>query len=538
MAVAYDGKEPYIFISYSHKDTADVLNAVDALNDNGFRVWYDNGIEAGTEWPEYIAERMISCQVVIAFMSRNSQDSHNCRREIHFAIELKKDLLVVYLEDFDLSPGMRLQLSAIQAMYRSKCKDDADFLSRLCNAAIIQKCKAPTEISEPIVAEAVAEEILDTPEAVIIPESVPMHAVEADEATPSAKEAAPKLKIESEPAPKLKIEPQPAPKLETEPEPAPKLTFEPAEPIFANKSTEITTALTKGINAANELFRQNKAFHRFAYLNELSNKQITNAVISIAKGKISSADIFALLDDTIATSGKSGYLVTNDHFYGSSTFMDSFDFALDKLVSVSMPRKDHLCYTLANGCEYEKSMSNDCLYVYTLLDEFLKARGSVGGFDTGCYDSFVTESKTVSIPNANDALIHAIQACNSDSGAKKSFYLKYLDELSQKQLDNAVSAIAKNKIVQSDIVALMDDTVRGNGKSGFIITADHFYSGGTGILSTNFDFELSGLVKVEISNKDHLILTYANGRTIDYFFSIYTNYYYIFFKTYIEDTNR
>ena len=146
MAAAYNGTEPYIFMSYSHKDTDVVLNAVDVLTDNGFHVWYDNGIEAGTEWPEYIAERLINCQVVIAFMSRNSQDSHNCRREIHFAIELKKELLVVYLEDFELSPGMRLQLSALQAMFRYKYKDDSEFLSHLCGAAIIQKCKAEIEV--------------------------------------------------------------------------------------------------------------------------------------------------------------------------------------------------------------------------------------------------------------------------------------------------------------------------------------------------------------------------------------------------------
>ena len=57
MVAAYNGTEPYIFMSYSHKDTDVVLNAVDVLTDNGFHVWYDNGIEAGTEWPEYIAER-------------------------------------------------------------------------------------------------------------------------------------------------------------------------------------------------------------------------------------------------------------------------------------------------------------------------------------------------------------------------------------------------------------------------------------------------------------------------------------------------
>ena len=59
MAIAmYNGNEPYIFISYAHKNSDVVLPIIEALADNGFRVWYDAGIEAGTEWPEYVAEKL------------------------------------------------------------------------------------------------------------------------------------------------------------------------------------------------------------------------------------------------------------------------------------------------------------------------------------------------------------------------------------------------------------------------------------------------------------------------------------------------
>ena len=55
---AYEGREPYIFISYAHKDMAKVLPIIEGLAEKGFRIWYDAGIEAGTEWPEYIAEHL------------------------------------------------------------------------------------------------------------------------------------------------------------------------------------------------------------------------------------------------------------------------------------------------------------------------------------------------------------------------------------------------------------------------------------------------------------------------------------------------
>lgn len=47
--VAYEGSEPYIFVSYSHKDSATVLPVISELQAEGFRVWYDASIEAGTE---------------------------------------------------------------------------------------------------------------------------------------------------------------------------------------------------------------------------------------------------------------------------------------------------------------------------------------------------------------------------------------------------------------------------------------------------------------------------------------------------------
>lgn len=136
----YQGKEPYIFISYAHKDSGRVIPLIRGLWQQGFRVWYDSGIEAGTEWPEYIAERLMNSGCVVAFLSRSSIDSPNCRQEIRFAIELRKELLIVYLEDLELTPGMRMQLNSLQAMFRNRSGSDASFLEQLANARLLAPC--------------------------------------------------------------------------------------------------------------------------------------------------------------------------------------------------------------------------------------------------------------------------------------------------------------------------------------------------------------------------------------------------------------
>ena len=53
--VPYAGHEPYIFLSYAHADAPAVMAIAARLEAAGLRVWYDGGIEVGSEWPEYIA---------------------------------------------------------------------------------------------------------------------------------------------------------------------------------------------------------------------------------------------------------------------------------------------------------------------------------------------------------------------------------------------------------------------------------------------------------------------------------------------------
>ena len=51
---AYEGNEPYIFISYSHLDKDKVFPVIKKLQDEFYRVWYDDGIKPCTDWNNYI----------------------------------------------------------------------------------------------------------------------------------------------------------------------------------------------------------------------------------------------------------------------------------------------------------------------------------------------------------------------------------------------------------------------------------------------------------------------------------------------------
>ena len=53
----------------------------------------------------------------MAFHSKNSKNSRNCRQEIYFAIRNEKDILSVYLEEVKLNAGIEMQLAPFQATY-------------------------------------------------------------------------------------------------------------------------------------------------------------------------------------------------------------------------------------------------------------------------------------------------------------------------------------------------------------------------------------------------------------------------------------
>ena len=111
MIPAYEGKEPYIFVSYAHKDSAAVFRLVEQLNERGYRIWYDEGIEPGSEWPEYIANHLLGAEMVLSVLTPSAVNSVNCRREINFALSKNKPVLTIYMEDIELPVGLTCGLA-------------------------------------------------------------------------------------------------------------------------------------------------------------------------------------------------------------------------------------------------------------------------------------------------------------------------------------------------------------------------------------------------------------------------------------------
>lgn len=124
---AYRGKEPYIFVSYAHKESAQVYPQILDLHNAGYHIWYDEGIEPGRDWTEEIGRALQNAAFFITFISPNSVESKNVRNEINFALEKKTPFLAIYLEETQLPAGLMLQIGSIQAIMKYNLAEEKYF---------------------------------------------------------------------------------------------------------------------------------------------------------------------------------------------------------------------------------------------------------------------------------------------------------------------------------------------------------------------------------------------------------------------------
>jgi hypothetical protein len=139
---SYAGNEPYIFASYAHKDGQAVFPVLQALHREGYRVWYDEGIDPGNEWADEIGKWLELASVFLVFISKQSVNSRNVRNEISFALELDKRFLAIHIENTTLPRGLRLRMGDIQAIMKWRMTED-HFSRKVASTLPPAVCGAP-----------------------------------------------------------------------------------------------------------------------------------------------------------------------------------------------------------------------------------------------------------------------------------------------------------------------------------------------------------------------------------------------------------
>lgn len=136
----YEGDGDYIFISYSHRNSDTILPVIDYLHDIGYKVWFDEGIEADAEWPAYIEDHLNRSAAVLAFISSDFVSSSNCRKEVTYALNKGKPFIYVMIEETPLSNGLDLQLADQQCIYATRMAPER-FYEKLAQTGALERCR-------------------------------------------------------------------------------------------------------------------------------------------------------------------------------------------------------------------------------------------------------------------------------------------------------------------------------------------------------------------------------------------------------------
>jgi TIR domain len=107
----------YLFVCYAHDEREVVLEQIEWLRAEGFTVWYDEAIEAGSRWSEDLARAVDGCAAFLYFLSPRSASSRYCLDEVHFALECGRPIVPVDIAPVTLTPGLKLSIGGTHRLF-------------------------------------------------------------------------------------------------------------------------------------------------------------------------------------------------------------------------------------------------------------------------------------------------------------------------------------------------------------------------------------------------------------------------------------
>ncbi len=146
---AYNGNEANIFVSYAHKDSDDVYPLIGQLTVDGYRVWYDGGIEPSSDWLGYITDKVIHCEYMICMISDKYVSSMYCLQELDLAISKGKKIIPVYLDEKRLDDSRQQILDRWQGIMMSELLTAEQFFEKLYLASGFKECRNAQYTSDP-----------------------------------------------------------------------------------------------------------------------------------------------------------------------------------------------------------------------------------------------------------------------------------------------------------------------------------------------------------------------------------------------------
>lgn len=156
---AYEGNEPYIFISYAHDDAKRVYPIVKELYEAGWDLWYDEGIKTTERYLPVIADNLNRCAAVVLMLTnRCLERPFVMNYELEYARQLDVPIIPVLLEEL-YPPEYALEAAA--ELLKDALAPDA-LISRVAGEALPNR--GEREAVPPAVKQNVVYDVVLPPE--------------------------------------------------------------------------------------------------------------------------------------------------------------------------------------------------------------------------------------------------------------------------------------------------------------------------------------------------------------------------------------
>ncbi len=127
----YSGSEPFIFLSFSEKDSTAVLRLISKMQVDGYRIWYDDGTSLEENYSKTVADKISSCEFFIAIFTSSFISTDACISQLDMAQKERKSGTAIFLEELTLSLGMRFRLLQFDGFHKYAYTNENDFWDEL-----------------------------------------------------------------------------------------------------------------------------------------------------------------------------------------------------------------------------------------------------------------------------------------------------------------------------------------------------------------------------------------------------------------------
>lgn len=451
----------YAFISYSTKNQVCADSVRELFRKNSIETWMAPGdIPAGSRYAMVINRAIKDCSCFVLLLTDDSQNSVWVSREVERAVNYRKAVITIRLEDVVLNDEFELYISTDQVVAMNKIDENSEEAQKVLAAVI-----------------AYAGQTLVTEEEAGKPAEAPVEAITEPEKE-AEKSVGLELPVSTDVKTERFIEPEATAGEEKK---APDMKEN--TPVYSSPEN---FSIEKAVDSYNKY--KKPELNEVKKILKMSKKQIRNALNYIADSpSVGESDIVGIFDGTIMGSGKSGVLFLRDRFI--------WKYIGDNLT---------LRYSQISSAEKEESR----IIIRTVDGMSFVLSEPVGGKGIDKLLSFIGDRNREMYNTDNISSLNA-DAVRYVNDKKVSGYVDFRFAPAEKP--DHLQKIIKGLGIRPDehIIAVFDTTISNNGKSGIALTEQSFY---WDALKGASPLKLGEVSGIDFNNDDKLLtVSYKNG---------------------------